>query len=96
MNPKLMHLAQRRQRLVEQAAMQRVALARNIDPFRKPLARVDQGLKIVQYVKQHPTLAIASSVIFALLRRTRAGKFLYNAWTISKVSLNLHKVLSKN
>jgi hypothetical protein len=96
MNQKLTHLAQRRQRLVAQAAMQRIALARNIEPFRKPLARVDQGLRIIQYVKQHPTLAIASSVLFTLLRRTRAGKFLYNAWTISKVTLNLHKVLSKN
>lgn len=96
MNQKLAHLAQRRQRLINQAATQRVALARNIEPFRTPLASVDQGLRIIQYVKQHPTLAIASSVLFALLRRTRAGKLLYNAWTISKVTLNLHKVLSKN
>ena len=44
MNEKLIRLAERRERLVAQAAAQRMALAQNIEPWRNPLARADQGL----------------------------------------------------
>jgi len=46
MNEKLLRLAERRERLIAQAAAQRVALAQSIEPWRIPLAVADQGLGI--------------------------------------------------
>jgi len=54
MNEKLIRLAGRRERLVAQAAAQRMALAQNIEPWRKPLARADQRLAALRYIKRHP------------------------------------------
>lgn len=94
-NKTLTSLAQRRQRLVEQAATQRVALTRSIEPFHKPLAQIDQGLRIIHFVKKHPAFAISTTIVLGLLRRTRIGKWVQNGWAFSKVALNLRALLSK-
>ncbi len=95
MNKKLARLAQRRQHLVEQAAAQRIELARNIEPFRRPLAQIDQGLRVIHFVKKHPAYALGTTIVLGLLRRTRVGKWLQNGWALSKVALNLRSLLSR-
>ncbi|MDP4029477.1 MAG: YqjK family protein [Gallionella sp.] len=79
MNEKLIRLAERRKRLVARAAAQRMALAQSIGPWRLPLARVDQGLAALRYVRNHPAW-IAGGVLLAAWRLGRTGKWLQLGW----------------
>ena len=80
MNEKLIRLAERRERLVAQAAVQRMTLAQNIEPWRVPLARVDQGLAALRYIKSHPAWIVGGGVLLAALRLGRVGKWLRRGW----------------
>ncbi len=85
MSEKLIRLAERRERLVAQAAAQRMALAQNIEPWRQPLARVDQGLAVLRYIKSHPAWIVGGVALLAVLRPGRAragsiGKWLTRGW----------------
>ena len=80
MNEKLARLAERRERLIAQAAAQRMALAQNIEPWRKPLARVDQGLAALRYIKRHPAWIVGAAALLAALRPGRVGKWLQLGW----------------
>ena len=77
MNKKLLKLGQRRERLVLDAAKQRVQLAQAVEVWREPLALADQGLAAISYIKKHPILIAASSaVLVRLLRKSFIGKWL--------------------
>lgn len=80
MNKKLIPLAERRERLIAQAAAQRLALAQNIEPWRVPLARADQGLAALRYIKSHPGWLIGGGLLLAALRPGRVGKWLGRGW----------------
>lgn len=80
MNEKSIRLAERRERLVAQAAAQRMALAQNIEPWRNPLARADQGLAALRYIKSHPAWIVGGVALLAALRPGRAGKWLRRGW----------------
>jgi hypothetical protein len=82
MNDKLTQLAERRERLVAQAAAQRMALAQNIEPWRIPLARIDQGLAAMRVIKRHPAWIVGSVVLFAVLRPVRVVKWLRRGWVV--------------
>ncbi len=89
MNDKLIRLAERRERLVAQAAAQRMTLAQNIEPWRNPLARVDQGLAVLRYIKSHPAWIVGGAVLLAALRPGRVGKWLGRGWVTWQM---LHKL----
>ena len=80
MNAKLIRLAERRERLVAQAAAQRMALAQNIEPWRKPLARADQGLAALRYIRSHPAWIVGGDALLVILRPGRIGKWLGRGW----------------
>jgi len=80
MNKKLIRLAERRERLVAQAAAQRMTLAQSIEPWRLPLARADRGLAALRYIKNHPAWIIGGVVLLAALRPGRVGKWLGRGW----------------
>lgn len=61
-------LDERRSRLIAQAAAQRVAVAANIEPLRRPFALADKALDAVRYIKRHPVLLVGGVVLFALWR----------------------------
>ena len=92
MNKKLLHLAERRNHLVARAAAQRTALAQNIEPWRVPLARVDQGLAALRFVKNHPATLVVGGILLAVLRLRRAGKWLQLGWVTWQMR---HKLRSK-
>lgn len=96
MNEKLQHLAERRQQLVAQAAVQRAALAQHVEPWRTPLALVDHGLAAARYVKRHPGLMIGAVALLAVLRPTRAGQWLQSSWRLVNVVRNLRGWLPKS
>jgi hypothetical protein len=80
MNANLVRLAERRERLVAQAAMQRRTLAQDIEPWRIPLALADQGLTALRYIKSHPEWIVGVVVLLAALRPRRVGKWLGRGW----------------
>jgi len=80
MNDKLTQLAERRERLVAQAAVQRTALAKNIEPWRAPLALADQGLAVLRAIKRHPTWILGGVALFVALRPGRAWIWLRRGW----------------
>ncbi|MBK9327197.1 MAG: YqjK-like family protein [Hydrogenophilales bacterium] len=82
-------LAERRERLIAQAAAQRTTLAQCIEPWRVPLARVDQGLNLLRAVKRHPAWIVGGVALFALLRPARVGKWLRRGWVAWRV---IHKL----
>lgn len=85
MSANLARLRERRERLVAQAAMQRKALAQDIEPWRIPLALADQGLAALRYVKTHPEWVVGVVVLLAALRPRRVGKWLGRGWVSWRV-----------
>jgi len=78
-------LAERRERLIAQAAAQRTTLAQCVEPWRLPLARLDRGLNLLRVVRRHPAWIVGGVALFALLRPARVGKWLrrgYVAWRV--------------
>jgi hypothetical protein len=89
MNEKLVRLAERRERLVAQAATQRRVLAQNIEPWHTPLALADQGLEKLRYIKRHPEWIIGGVVLLAALRPRHLGKWLGRGWVSWQVMQRL-------
>ena len=85
MNNILIRLAERRERLVAQAAAQRVVLAQNIEPWRIPLALADQGLTVLRYIKRNPEWIVGGVVLLAALRPGHVGKWLGRGWVTWQV-----------
>jgi YqjK-like protein len=80
MNRKLIQVAERREHLVAQAAAQRGALARDIEPWRIPLALTDQGLTALRYIRNHPKWFVGGIALLAILQPRNAGKWLGRGW----------------
>lgn len=85
MAEKLTRLAERRERLIAQIAAQRTTLAHSIEPWRAPLARVDQGLAALRFIKRHPAWMVGGGILFAALRPARVGKWLHYGWVAWQV-----------
>lgn len=80
MNKTLLRIAERRERIIAQAADQRGILAQNAEPWRMPLALADQGLMVLRYLKQHPEGIVGISVLLVALRRGRIATWLGRGW----------------
>ncbi len=85
MSKKLSMLIERRSHLVAQAASQRVALAYTIAPWQAPLARVDQGLTVLRYLKHHPVWLIGGGLVLAAFRPGHLGSWLGRGWMAWKI-----------
>ena len=82
MNGKLTRLAERRERLIAQAAAQRMMLGQNIEPWRIPLSLADRGLAALRYIMNHPTWIVGGVALLAVLRpgRVGIGKWVQRGW----------------
>lgn len=89
MNRKLLHLAERRNQLVAQAAAQRTALAHDVEPWRARLALADRGVSVLRYVGRHPALMVGAALVLARLRPQRAGKWLQRGWVMWRIGRKL-------
>lgn len=91
MSKELDRLVQRREQLVARVAKQRTTLAQNIEPWRVPLARVDQGLVALRFVRSHPAIGIVGvAALLAALRLGRVGKWLQIGWVAWQMKHKLH------
>lgn len=81
MSEKLRQLAERRNRLIEQAASQRAALSQAAQPWRTTLEHADTGLAALRYVKTHPGwLAAGGAILMAVLGPARVLRWLGRGW----------------
>lgn len=80
MTNKSAHLIEQRKNLINQAAAQRSALAQAIEPWRIPLARVDQGLVALRTLQRNPLWLVGGVVFLTLLRPYRIAKWLQGGW----------------
>ena len=91
MKQRLTLLAERRRRLVAQAAAQRTALAHDLQPWRARLALVDQGVAVFRYVGRHPALIVGAALLLVALRPRRAGKWLQRGWLAWQLGRRLRR-----
>jgi hypothetical protein len=89
MSEKWNSLVERRERLVAQAAGQRLALARDMERWRTPLSLVDQGLAGVRYIRFHPQWLIGPILLLAVVRPRRVGRLLGSGWVSWRVMRRL-------
>lgn len=80
MNENAMRLLERRERLVAQAEAQRQNLARDIEPWRAPLAMADRGLRALRYVSSHPKWMVGGVVLLAVIQPRHAFRWLGRGW----------------
>lgn len=85
MSKKLTLLIERRNHLVAQAATQRATLAYTVALWQAPLARVDQGLAVLRYLKQHPVWLIGGGLVLAAFRPVHLGSWLGRGWVAWKI-----------
>jgi len=76
----LNQLARRRHHLQALVASQRIELGQNMEPLRVPLARVDQGVEVVRFVRRNPLLVAGASTLFMVFRTKGTGKWLRRSW----------------
>lgn len=93
MNAKLIQLAERRATLVATAASQRSELARAAAPWRIPLSALDQGLRAVRFLKQHPALLAGTAAIVAVLRPRSLFKWARRSWLAWRIALDIKRRL---
>jgi hypothetical protein len=86
MNNSLVTLAKKRQRLVEEAQMQRVAVANQLQAWHKPISMLDYAINMLRYVKQHPVLvASGGSALLTMFKPNALSLWLQRgllAWQI--------------
>ena len=86
MNNSLVTLAKKRQRLVEEAQMQRVAVANQLQACHKPISMLDYAINMLRYVKQHPVLvASGGSALLSMFKPNALSLWLQRgllAWQI--------------
>jgi hypothetical protein len=86
MNNSLVTLAKKRQRLVEEAQMQRVAVANQLQAWHKPISMLDYAINMLRYVKQHPILvASGGSALLTMFKPNALSLWLQRgllAWQI--------------
>ena len=80
MPDKSARLVAQREYLIRLAAAQRIAFAQHIEPWRVPLARVDQGLTALRTIKRNPAWIIGGIVLLTVLRPYRFLKWLRGGW----------------
>ncbi|MDP2246880.1 MAG: YqjK-like family protein [Nitrosomonadales bacterium] len=80
-NKKLIQIAEKRNRLIAEAASQRSLLGQNMELWRKPLSLADQALQVVAYIRSHPALLIGAGVALVVLSPKRTAKWLKLGWT---------------
>jgi len=100
MNEKLTALAERRQKLIDKAASQRMVLAENMQPLRKPLIIADRGLEVVRYFKRYPVLMTGVStltgILISRLHVARFSALLQTSWSVFQLVRNIRESVRKD
>ena len=86
MNTTLVKLAKKRQRLVEEAQIQRRVVADQLQAWHKPISMLDYAINMLRYIKQHPALvASGGSALLSMFKPNALSLWLQRgllAWQI--------------
>jgi hypothetical protein len=86
MNATLVTLAKKRQRLVEEAQIQRMAMSDQFQAWHKPISMLDYAINMLRYIKQHPVLvASGGSALLTMFKPNALSLWLQRgllAWQI--------------
>jgi hypothetical protein len=86
MKPTLVKLAKKRQVLVDEAQMQRVAVVDQLQAWHKPIGMLDSAINMLRYIKRHPILvASAGSTLLSMFKPNALSLWLQRgllAWQI--------------
>lgn len=100
MNEKLASLAARKQALAHKAALQRAAVAQNMQLLHEPIAVADRGLQVLRYFRQHPVLMLGvTSISGVLIRRLHMARFtalLQTGWSVFQLVRDVRETLRKD
>lgn len=89
MSAKLTQLAERRERLIAQAAAQRAMLGHEFLSLRKPLVHADQGLALLRSMQRHRVWIGSTIMLLAALRPGPFSKWLRRGWTTVQITRRL-------
>lgn len=92
MSAKLIRLAERRERLIAQAAAQRTVLGQEFESMRKPLLLADRGVSAVRYFKSHPLWIAVIVFTVTALPPGRITEKLRRGWFIWQIA---HRFFSR-
>jgi putative copper export protein len=100
MNEKLATLAERKQKLIDKAASQRIVLAQSMQPLRKPLVIAGRGLEVVRYFKRYPILMTGVSaltgILISRLHVARFSALLQTSWSVFQLVRNIRESVRKD
>lgn len=80
MSKRLIALAERRERLVALAALQRSEFSRHLSPVKAGCAVADKGVLALRYLQQHPVLVAGGVGLLVALRPRKAFGWLKRGW----------------
>lgn len=92
MNRELQRLAERRNRLVTEAAAQRLVLARQMAPWQPRLALADRGIAALRYLRRHPALLAGAGLLAAALRPRFSSVWLQRGLMLWQVARSLRQL----
>jgi hypothetical protein len=75
-------LAERRMQLVARAAVQRAALAHELEPLRARLSLVEQGVAVLRSIARHPFLLAGAALVLVAWRPRGVGRWLQRGWLV--------------
>lgn len=82
MNPRLVELIRRRERLLMRADAQRAALTEVALRWSTPFSLFDRGMTAARGIKSHPALVLAAVAALALLRPRAVAKWAGRSWVL--------------
>ncbi|PKO46820.1 MAG: hypothetical protein CVU29_04980 [Betaproteobacteria bacterium HGW-Betaproteobacteria-22] len=92
---KLVSLAERRRKLINKAAAQRVLLSVEMESFKKPLATVDRGLQILRFFRQHPILMLGVTSAISAINPNRVSKWLQTSLSVLQLARSISSLIIK-
>lgn len=89
MSKRLIELAERRERLVALAALQRSEFSRKLSPLKTGCAIADKGVMAVRYLRQHPALVAGGVGLLVALRPRKAFSWIKRGWFVWRLAQKL-------
>jgi hypothetical protein len=80
MSKRLVELAERRERLVAQAALQRTEFSRCLAPVKAGCKVADRGVMVLRYLQQHPVLVAGMVGLLVALKPRKAFSWMKRGW----------------
>lgn len=100
MNEKLAALAERKQKLLYQATLQRAAIGQCMDSLRRPIAIADRGMEVVRYFKRYPVfmtgVSAITGILISKLHLARFTALMHTSWSVFQLVRHMRESVHKD